>query len=134
MKIAKKELEIIIQEELEATLNELEVINKTIDKTLRGAEIIIKGALNLGKKAVSGAQIISKAITSPASSAIGSAASEQEYKRHFSEHFKDNPREAKSQALSYFARYLDGIDDYDKIINILVDHWNKAGQPTSEAD
>lgn len=130
MKITKKELETIIQEELEATLNEFDVASKIA----RGAEIIIKGALNVGKKAARGAEIISKAITAPVSSAIGSAASEQEYKRHFSEHFKNNPREAKSQALSYFARYLDGIDDYDKIINILVDHWNKAGQPTSEAD
>lgn len=130
MKITKKELETIIQEELEATLNEFDVVSKIA----RGAKIMGKGALNVGKTAVKGAQKISKAITSPVSSAIGSAASEQEYKRYFSEQFKNNPREAKSQALSYFARYIDGINDYDDIIDILVDHWNKAGQPTSEAD
>ena len=134
MKITRKNLENIIQEELEATLNELGIFDKTIDKTVRGAKILSKGALNIGKKAVKGAQKIGQVITSPISSTIGSAAAEQEYKRYFSERFAGNSREAKSQALSYFARYIDGIDNYDDIIDVLVDHYIKANTPTTEAD
>ena len=129
MKIAKKELEIIIQEELEATLNEFDVVGKA----WRGAKII---GQQLGKVADTARRGAAKIVPglAAAGDALGNQAAKEKYKRYFSEQFKNNPREAKSQALSYFARYLDGIDDYDKIINILVDHWNKAGQPTSEAD
>jgi hypothetical protein len=130
MKISKKILEDIIKEELEATLNEYDVFNTAA----RGAKIMGRGALNLGKKAVRGAQKIGQAITSPISSTIGSAASEQEYKRYFSERFAGNSREAKSQALSYFARYMDSVKDYDGIIDILVDYYIKADTPTTEAD
>lgn len=129
MKITKKELEIIVQEEVEAALNEFDVI----DKGIRGAKIIGKTALDLGRKAAKGAYKIGSTVTSPVSDAIGGAVSKQQYKKHFSQTFQGNSREARSQALSYFARYINNVDDYEEIIDILVDHFIKAGKPTKEA-
>ena len=123
MKICKKKLEIIIKEEIEATLNEFDVFGKGV----RGAKIMGK---QLGRAAGKARRGAGKWAGIAAGAALGNQAARKEYKRYFSERFAGNSREAKSQALSYFARYMDSVKDYDDIIDILVDHYIKAGEPT----
>ena len=125
MKICKKKLEIIIKEEIEATLNEFDVFGKGV----RGAKIMGKQLGRAAGKARRGAAKMVPGLAA-AGAALGNQAARKEYKRYFSERFAGNSQEAKSQALSYFARYMDSVKDYDDIIDILVDHYIKAGEPT----